>query len=144
MKKRGSKSRSNGKNKGLEMVRQYSLKYYGRIVDAYELMGRYLPDPMVKWIELRKSVFQLPPAGALTMREKELIALTIEITSLKPNSETHAKLAIKEGASVKDVAEVCAICILLGGMATHMASGQNALKAAEEEYERLMKKEKRK
>jgi len=127
------------KKEGLEMVRDYSIKYYGRIIDSYELLGRYLPDPLVKWIELRKSTFKEPPVGALTTREKELIATTIEITSLKPDSRPHARLAIKAGASVKDVAEVCMICILLGGMATYIASGQNALKAAEEEWENQKK-----
>lgn len=130
------------KDKGMEIVREYSMKYYGRIVEAYELMGRYLPDPMVKWIEFRKSVFEDPPIGALTLREKELIALTIEIANLKPNSETHAKLAIRAGGTVKEIAEVAAICILLGGMATYMASGQNALRAAEEEYEKMEKENK--
>lgn len=130
------------KDKAMEIVREYSMKYYGRIVEAYELMGRYLPDPMVKWIEFRKSVFEDPPIGALTLREKELIALTIEIANLKPNSETHAKLAIRTGATVKEIAEVAAICILLGGMATYMASGQNALRAAEEEYEKMEKENK--
>jgi alkylhydroperoxidase/carboxymuconolactone decarboxylase family protein YurZ len=130
------------KDQGMEMLREYSLKYYGRIVEAYELMGRYLPGPMVKWIDFRKSVFEDPPLGALTPREKELIALTIEIASLKTNSETHAKLAIHAGATVKEIAEVAAICILLGGMATFMASGQNALRAAEEEYEKMKKENK--
>jgi alkylhydroperoxidase/carboxymuconolactone decarboxylase family protein YurZ len=126
-------------NPGLEMVRSYSMKYYGRIPEAYELLGRYLPDPMIKWIEFRKSVFQDPPIGALSLKEKELICMTIEIANLKPNCETHAKLAIRAGASVKEIAEVAAICILLGGMATHVAAGQNAIKAAEQEYEKMMK-----
>jgi len=130
------------KDKGMEMVREYSLKYYGRIVEAYELMGRYLPEAMMKWIDFRKSVFEDPPVGALTLREKELIALTIEIANLKTNSETHAKLAIQAGATVKEIAEVAAICILLGGMATFMASGQNALRAAEGEYEKMTKEKK--
>ena len=129
------------KNQGLEMVRKYSLNYYGRIIDAFDTLGRYLPDSMVKWIELRRSIFNESPAGALTIREKELIATAIEIISLKPDSTPHAKLAIKAGGTPKDVAEVCAICILLGGMVTHMVSGQHALKAAEEEYERQMKSE---
>jgi alkylhydroperoxidase/carboxymuconolactone decarboxylase family protein YurZ len=130
------------KDQDMERVREYSLKYYGRIVEAYEVLGRYLPEPMMKWIDFRKSVFEDPPVGALTLREKELIAMTIEIANLKPNSETHAKLAIQAGATPKDIAEVAAICILLGGMATYMASGQNALKAAEQEYERISKEKK--
>lgn len=127
------------KNQGLAMVRKYSLNYYGRIIDAFETLGRYLPDPMVKWIELRQSIFDESPAGGLTIREKELIATAIEIIFRKPDSAPHAKLAIKAGGTPREVAEVCAICILLGGMVPHMASGQHALKAAEEEYERQMK-----
>lgn len=123
------------KKHGLEMVRDYSIKYYGEIIDGYELLGKYLPDSMVQWIDLRKSVFREPPAGALTMREKELIATTLEITKLKPDARIHARLAVKSGATPKDVAEVCAICILLGGMVTNIVSGQYALKAAEEEFE---------
>ena len=121
------------------MVRKYSLNYYGRIIDAFDTLGRYAPDPMVKWIELRKSIFDESPSGALTLREKELIATAIEIIARKPDSAPHAKLAIKAGGTPKDVAEVCAICILLGGMVTYMTSGQHALKAAEEEYGRQNK-----
>ena len=127
------------KNQGLEMVRKYSLNYYGRIIDAFETLGRYLPGPMMNWIELRQSIFSDSRGEGLTIREKELVATAIEIISRKPDSGPHAKLAIKAGATPKDVADVCAICILLGGMVAHMTSGQHALKAAEEEYERQKK-----
>jgi len=128
--------------KGMEMVREYSLKYYGRPNERYELLGRYLPEAMANWIELRKSIFPDPAVGGLTLREKELICTAIEIARRQPDTTLHAKLAIRAGASVKDVAEVCAICILLGGMMSYIATGASALKAAEEEYEKLTKEKK--
>lgn len=54
----------------------------------------------------------------------------------KPDSGPHARLAIKADATLNQVAEVCALCVLLGGMVSHMSAGQHALKAAEEEYQR--------
>jgi len=39
-------------------------------------------------------------------------------------------LAIKAGATPGQVAEVCGLCILLGGMVNHMNAGKHALKAA--------------
>jgi len=130
------------KGKGMEFVRDYSKAYYGVVPDHYEMMGRYLPESMANWIALRKSVFEVPPIGAFSLREKELICTAIEIANLKPDSTLHARLAIREGATPKDIAEVAFICILLGGMMTYIVSGVNALKAAEEEYEKLMKEKK--
>ena len=65
------------------------------------------------------------------MREKELIALAMELIAHKSKqaeateSEVHAKPAIKEGATVKEVAEVCMMAIMLGGMMTYVVSGHN-------------------
>jgi len=124
----------------MDDIREYCMDYYGRVPEAYETMGRYLPDTMMNWIELRKSIFKNNPGG-LTMREKELISLAIEITARKPKqqtgAETHAKLAIKNGATVTQISEVVAICMLLAGMMTYIVSGHTALKTAEEYNEEL-------
>lgn len=125
---------------GMEMVREYSMKYYGRILDTYEILGRYLPDAMAKWIELRKSVFQEPPIGALTLKEKQLVLVAIEVSNLKPNPEGHARRFIRYGGTPKEIAEVAALCILIAGMETYQIGGNKALKAAEEEYEKLHEK----
>ena len=129
--------------KGLEMVRKYSMKYYGRVMEQYERLGRYCPDAMVKWIELRQALYQEPPKAALTLREKELIAVAIQIVTRKPDVSLHTRKAIEYGASVKEIAEVAGLCILLGGMMTYVESGQYALKAAEE-YAKKSKSSKKK
>ncbi len=124
--------------KELEGLREYCMNYYGHRVPSYELMGEYLPGPMLKWIEMRKMIFEEPPIGALTTREKELVALAMELVAHKPKqekatgAEVHAKLAIEAGASVKQVAEVCMMGILLGGMMTYVVSGHNALQSAKD------------
>lgn len=59
--------------------------YYGRRIESYELMAEYLAEPMIKWIEMRRSIFQEPPVRALTMREREHIALAMELIAHKPN-----------------------------------------------------------
>jgi len=61
-----------------------------------------------------------------------LIATAIEVIAHKPNPDRHARLAIEAGASVREVADVVSLCILLGGMMTYIVSGQHALRAAEE------------
>jgi AhpD family alkylhydroperoxidase len=124
--------------KGMDMVREYSLKYYGRIDDTYERFGRYLPEAMTKWIELRKSLFREPPKGALTLREKELIGVAIQVATRKPNVDLHTRKAMEAGATVKQIAEVTGLCILLAGMMTYVESGKNALAFAEE-YAKKMK-----
>lgn len=116
----------------MEMVRQYCMESFGKMLDHHELLGRYLPDSLEKWFECRKSVFKDPPEGALTSRERELIAVAIEITARKPNVAGHTKRAIDAGATVREIAEIAFICILLAGMITYVESGQNALRVAEE------------
>ncbi len=120
------------KRKGMDIVREYSLKYYGKTLDAFEMFGRYLPEAMVEWVELKKTLFAGPPIGALTLREKELIAVAIQIAARKPNVDLHTRKAIEAGATVKEIAEVVGICILLCGMMSFIESGQNSLKIAEE------------
>ncbi len=118
--------------KSMERAREYCTEYFGRVMDHHELLGRYYPDCLEKWMDARKSLFEDPPQGALTLREKELICIAIEITARKPNLGFHTKKAIDAGATVKEIAEIAGICILLAGMITFVESGQNALKVAEE------------
>jgi alkylhydroperoxidase/carboxymuconolactone decarboxylase family protein YurZ len=123
------------KEKSMENVREYCTSYFGRVLDHHELMGRYYPECLEKWMEARQSLFKDPPEGALTLREKELIAIAIEIAVRKPNVSFHVKKAIDAGATAKEIAELAGICMLLAGMITLVESGQHALRVAEE-YEK--------
>lgn len=123
------------KTKSLERVRQNCMESFGKMLDHHELLGRYLPESLEKWFESRKLLFRDPPQGAFTPRERELIAVAIEITARKPNVAGHTKRAMEAGATVHEIAEVAFTCILLAGMITYVESGQSALRAAEE-YEK--------
>ena len=118
--------------KSMEMVRQHCMESFGKMLDHHELLGRYLPESLEKWFESRRLLFRDPPEGALTARERELLAVAIEITARKPNVGGHTKRAIDAGATVQEIAEVAFMCILLAGMITYVESGQNALRVAEE------------
>ena len=118
--------------KSMDRAREYCTEYFGKVMDHHELLGLYYPDCLEKWMDARKSLFKEPPEGALTLREKELICVAIEITARKPNMAFHTKKAIDAGATPKEIAEIASICLLLAGMMTFVESGQHALKVAEE------------
>jgi alkylhydroperoxidase/carboxymuconolactone decarboxylase family protein YurZ len=120
------------KNKSMENAREYCTQYFGSVMSQHELLGRYYPECLEKWMEARQSLFKDPPEGALTQREKELICVAIEIAGRKPNVGFHTKKAMDEGATVQEIAEIGGICILLAGMVSFVESGQHALKVAEE------------
>jgi alkylhydroperoxidase/carboxymuconolactone decarboxylase family protein YurZ len=121
----------------LESVREYSKAYYGEVLESYERLGRYRPDVLVDWINLRRSIFESDKPDGLSLREFELVSTAIEIAAHKPNPDRHARLAIDAGATVRQVADVVSVCILLGGMMTYIVSGQHALRAAEERAREL-------
>lgn len=121
----------------LEAVRSYSMSYYGEVLPSYERLARYRPEVLVDWINLRRTVFESEHTDGLSLREIELISTAVEVIAHKPNPDRHAKLAIEAGATVRQVADVVSLCILLGGMMTYIVSGQNALRAAEERAKEL-------
>ena len=125
--------------KDLEAVREYSRSYYGEVLQSYERLARYRPDVLVDWIDLRRTVFEGGGPGGLSLRDFELIATAIEVVAHKPNPDRHARLAIDAGASVREVADVVSLCVLLGGMMTYIVSGQHALRAAEDRAAELAK-----
>ncbi len=121
----------------LAAVRQYSMTYYGEVLESYERLARYRPEVLVDWIQLRRTIFESNDSKGLSLKDLELISTAVEIIAHKPNPDRHAKLAIEAGATVQQVADVVSLCILLGGMMTYIVSGQRALKAAEDRAREL-------
>src|SRR4051812_16542727 len=102
----------------LEAVRNYSREYYGEVLESYERLARYRPEVLVDWIDLRRTIFE--SKDGLGLKELELISTAVEVIAHKPNPDRHAKLAIDAGATVREVADVVSLCILLGGMMTYI------------------------
>ena len=70
--------------------------------------------------------------GGLTPRERELVILAIEIARMKTNPPPlrHARIAIDEGVTSAEIADVVSLCIMISGMLTFAESGRYVLKAA--------------
>jgi len=121
----------------LEKVRSYSQELYGGVLEPFERLAQYRPEVLVDWMKLRKDIYEPQDKSGLDFRQMELISTAIEIAAHKPNPDRHAVRAIEAGATVREVADVVSLCIMLGGMMTYMVSGQHALKAAENRAKEL-------
>ena len=121
----------------LEQVRRYSEELYGGPLDYFERLARYRPEVLVDWMKLRKDIYEPQDKSGLDFRHMELVSTAIEIVARKPNPDRHAVRAIEAGATVREVADVVSLCIMLGGMMTYIVSGQHALKAAEDRAREL-------
>ncbi|MBI4277835.1 MAG: carboxymuconolactone decarboxylase family protein [Armatimonadetes bacterium] len=97
------------------------------------------PEAVYHWAEARRAVLGDDAKTALSPKVKELVILGIEVATRKVNDPPmgHARMAVDAGATVQEVAEVIALCLLLGGMMTFRESGRFALKAAIERAREL-------
>lgn len=115
----------------LEVVeRFYSID--AEIQENMKLLHKHAPGTIDAYIALRQSLYQDPPIAALTQREKELVILGMECALRKsnPSPEFHARSAVAAGASLKDIAEVLSLAIMIAGMVTYQESGQYVLAEA--------------
>ncbi len=129
---------SDPKEKAMASLRDYCNTYFGGMMEHHQLMARHYPECLEHWMRARQSLFKEPPEGALSLREKELVILGLEITARHKDVEFHTRKAMEAGATAQQIAEVAGICMLLSGMVTFVEAGQRALRAAEE-YEKKMK-----
>jgi alkylhydroperoxidase/carboxymuconolactone decarboxylase family protein YurZ len=121
----------------LEAIRNYSVECYGEMPEFFERLARYRPEVLVDWMQLRRTIFEPQGERGLSLRELELISTAVEIIAHKPNPDRHAVRAVEAGATVRQVADVVSLCVLLGGMMTYGVSGQHALRAAEDRAKEL-------
>ncbi len=112
---------------------EYAREYFDNqaILDAHQLYAKHCPEVFEGFMILRQGAFMEPPFGALPPKYKELMCVAIE-AAMVVSSEGHARKAVKDGATLHELAEVLSICIMLGGMVTYMHSGRGAMRAAEE------------
>jgi alkylhydroperoxidase/carboxymuconolactone decarboxylase family protein YurZ len=120
---------------------QYAREYYddGRAIESFELLAEYCPEVFEGYISLRRAAYKTPPAGALSMKDKELVILAIECMARKVNPPPtfHARKAVEAGATLQEIAEVMSLCIMIGGMLTYQEAGQFVLRAARERSQEL-------
>ena len=110
------------------------------VLDEFERLARYSPETFAGYMDLRRAAFKTEEEGsALPLKVKELVAVGAELIAYKTNPPPvgHARKAIDAGATVREIAEVIGIAIMLGGMMTFRESGRFVLKAAEDRAREL-------
>lgn len=139
----------------IERAWAYARDYYrdGDVEASFRLLAQYRPDVFVGYMTIRQGAFGLDPEGAagpaagasdgaattaaaqepeLPAKIKELLILGIEISALmSPPPTYHARKAIEAGATVAEVAEVVALCVMLRGMISYQQSGRYVLEEAD-------------
>jgi alkylhydroperoxidase/carboxymuconolactone decarboxylase family protein YurZ len=115
----------------------YARRYYRdpEVEDSFRLLAQYSPSTFRGYMALRAGVFPVEDGASTALPDpiKELVILAIEISALmSPPPTYHARMAIDAGATVDQVAEVVALCVMLRGMISYQQSGRYVLEAAHE------------
>jgi len=119
------------------------MEKFGRMHPVFEHMDKYSPEIVDGYVKIRKAT--LPPAGVqgiVPEKYKELVITAVEVaTGRGEKGRTHARKVVRLGGTPKEVQEVVSLCIWLCGWSTWVDGGSQAVKAAEEEEEKVKKGE---
>jgi len=117
-------------NKGQDKAREMMKTEFGGF-KRKKLMDRYYPHLMEYWSKARGSMLDRD-YGGLTMVERELIVLGMEICMRHRDVECHTVLSMRAGATAQQVAAVVGICMAMHGLYSFDERGSRALRTAEE------------
>lgn len=114
---------------------------YGRIPDSFAVIDRYSPETLDAVLSFRTTLIPTEHAQAkstLPAKTKELIVIALEVAAGRgEKGKSHARKAIRNGATPAEVYEAVSLCIYLSGMMTWVDSGADAVRAAEDEYQKM-------
>jgi alkylhydroperoxidase/carboxymuconolactone decarboxylase family protein YurZ len=101
--------------------------------DLWRLMARHTPWALDGYLQMREVALRdVPEGGALPRMHKHLILVAMHITEKNRwGAETYAAAAIRDGATLAQVAEIVAMTTMTNGQAAYQLAGQYALAAAE-------------
>ena len=124
-------------------TKNYIIEKFGRIHPVFEHMEKYNPEILKGFITIRKAT--LPPKGVsstIPEKMKELIIIAVEVALGRgEKGKSHARRAVRLGATPQEVHEAVSLVIWLAGWATYVDGGMDAVKAAEDEQEKMLKGE---
>lgn len=127
-----------------ELQRYMEQEYGKKLQPSTALLKKYQPQVLEGYLTMRNATLPMKSKGEglLSRKVKELVITAVEVALGRgEKGKSHARKAIRAGATPEEVSEVLAICIWLAGMATFVDSGSGALQAAIDEAERVKKKE---
>lgn len=119
---------TNKKEKAVESLRDYAVKYFDGWIKKNRLMGERYPEALEHWMRARAALKD----GALTPMEEELVALGLKISTRHRDVETNTIRAMQAGATALQIAEVVSTAMAIHGMVTYVEAGIRALKIAED------------
>jgi AhpD family alkylhydroperoxidase len=123
----------------------YLVGEMGRVHEVFETLDRYDPQLVDSLASLRRSAIPgMNDKGAvIPAKYRELIMVAVEAaTGRGERGKSHARKAIRAGATPKEVEEALALCIYLVGMSSWVDSGMHCVLAAEEEDAKVKRGEK--
>src|SRR5580700_2317666 len=102
-------------------TKDYLVSEMGRVHEVFQTLDRYDSNLVDSLASLRKAA--LPGKDdkdhALSARDRELIMVAVEAaTGRGEKGKSHARKAIRAGATPKEVQEALALCIYLVGMSS--------------------------
>lgn len=117
----------------------------GRVHEVFQTLDRYDPQLVDALASLRRAAIPAlnDSSSTLPAKYKELIMVAVEAaTGRGEKGRSHARKAIRAGATPKQVQEALALCIYLVGMSSWVDGGMECVLAAEEESDKVAKGEK--
>lgn len=102
--------------------------------ELWRRFGRHAPWALDGYLKMREAALREPAdGGALPRKYKHLILVAMHITEKNRwGAETYAAAAVRDGATLAQVAEIVAMTTMTNGQAAYQIAGQYALAAAEQ------------
>lgn len=124
-----------------EVSRKYCMATYGHIPEGFAVIDRYSPETLDAILSFRTTLIPTEEANGkavLPAKTKELIVTALEVAAGRgEKGKSHARKAIRCGATPEEVFEALSLCIYLTGMMTWVDSGADAVRSAEDEYQKM-------
>jgi alkylhydroperoxidase/carboxymuconolactone decarboxylase family protein YurZ len=118
----------------IDEIREYMRRVFHReLPNFYEKLARVSPALLDSQMRIR-AIF-VKPDGVIPLRLMELIITSTDTSSpfTRGESPSHARAAIKAGATVTQVIETVALAMIEGGIPVYKTAGLECIEAAEEE-----------
>jgi AhpD family alkylhydroperoxidase len=126
-------------------TKEYLTQEMGRVHEVFQTLDRYDPALVDSLAALRRNAIPgLKDTGAaVPAKYRELIMVAVEAaTGRGEKGKSHARKAVRAGATPKEVQEALALCIYLVGMSSWVDGGMECVLAAEEEETKMKRGEK--
>ncbi len=127
-----------------DQTRDYLIEEMGRVHEVFQTLDKYDPNLTDALASLRRAAIpgKNDSGSTLDAKYKELIMVAVEAaTGRGEKGKSHARKAIRAGATPKQVQEALALCIYLVGMSSWVDGGMECVLSAEEEFEKVKKGE---